>query len=43
MEVANEQDGLEGASVPLPYVSGAGEKSYQEVVGAKGVAELVSP
>ena len=44
-EVVNELDGLEGASVPSPYVSGAGEKwrkSRQEVVDAKGVAELVS-
>jgi hypothetical protein len=45
MEVVNELDELEGASVPSPYVSGAGEgrrKSCQEVVDAKGVAELVS-
>jgi len=46
MEVVKEQGGLEGASVPMPYVSGAGEKrrkSCQKVVGAEGAAELVSP
>lgn len=46
MEVVNEQDGVEGASVPMPYVSGAGgkrRKNRQEVLDAKGAAELVSP
>ena len=46
MEVVNEQGGLEGAPVPRPYVSGAGgkrRKNCQEVVDAKGAAELVSP
>jgi hypothetical protein len=46
MEVVDEQGGLEGASVPMPYVSGVGgkrRKSCQEVVDAKGAAELVSP
>jgi len=40
------EGGLEGPPVPMPYVSGAGEKkrkSCQEVVDAKGAAELVSP
>jgi hypothetical protein len=46
MEVVNEQGGVEGASVPIPSESGAGgkrRKSCQEVVDAKGAAELVSP
>jgi hypothetical protein len=40
------EGGLEGASVPMLYVSGAGGKrrrSCQEVVDAKGAAEQVSP
>lgn len=44
MEVVNEQGGLEGASAPMLYASGAGgKKSCQMVVDAKGAAELVSP
>ena len=43
MEVVNEQDGLEGASVRMPYVSGAEGERSQEVVDASGAAELVSP
>jgi hypothetical protein len=45
MEVVDEQGGLEGASVPMPYESDAGgmRKSCQEVVDAKGAAELMSP
>jgi hypothetical protein len=46
MEVVNEQDGVEGASVPMPYVSGAGgkrRKNRQEELDAKGAAELVYP
>jgi hypothetical protein len=43
MEVVNEQGGLEGASVRMPYVSGAEGERSQEVVDASGAAELVSP
>ena len=49
MEVVNEQGGLEGgpegASVPMPFASGAGgkrRKRNQGAVDAKGAAELVS-
>lgn len=45
MEEANEQGGLDGVPAPMPYVSGAlgkRRKSCQEVVDAKGAAELVS-
>jgi hypothetical protein len=45
MEVVNELGELEGATVPIPCVSGAGGKrgkSCQKVLDAKGAAELVS-
>ena len=43
MGVVNEQGGVEGASVQMPYVPAVGgkrRKSCQEVADAKGAAEL---